>query len=171
MTRAALTVIALVTCLMTLPSLAADRDKFIGTWKLVSIEDHSPDRATSRFQFGPHPIGYIMYDRSEHMCVQIVDPDRAKWVSAEETYRPTESELRSAADGSVAYCGRYEVNQKEKFVVHHVELEFVPNEIGADRKRQYRFSGNRLELSPTPDLKLTWERVEVVRCCMRTRAE
>ena len=159
MTKASLAALGLLTCLVALPSLAADRDKFIGTWKLVSIEDHRPDRATSRMQLGPHPIGYIMYDRSGHMCVQILDPDRPKWASGESNYHPTEAELRSTEDGLVAYCGRFEVNQKEKFVVHHVELELVPNEIGADRKRQYRFTGNRLELSPSPDMKLTWERV------------
>ena len=160
MTRAAVAGVSLVACLMALPSWAADRDKFIGTWKLVAIEDHRPDRTTSRMQLGPHPIGYIMYDRIGHMCVQILDPDRPKWAGGESTYRPTEEELRSTEEGFVAYCGRFEVNEKEKFVVHHVELEFVPNEIGADRKRQYRFAGNRLELSPSPEMKLIWERVK-----------
>ena len=45
--------------------------RFVGMWRLVSITTSgqvNPDR-------GPHPTGFIVYDRSGNMAVQIM-PDR-----------------------------------------------------------------------------------------------
>jgi len=150
----------IVVALCSLPSAASDRDRFAGTWKLVSIADTRPARETQWAKFGARPQGYIMYDRTGHMCVQIMDPDRRKWKTIDPAYVPSSDELNATVAGYAAYCGRYDVNEKEKFVVHHVELELVPNSVGEDRKRQYRFHGDRLDLTPAPGLTLTWEKLK-----------
>ena len=99
-----------------------------------------------------------------HMCAVLVRPDRPQWGS-EET--PSEQEVRSAIAGLVAYCGAYEVDSKQGLVIHHVEVDRVPNAVGTLRKRRFAFSGNRLILrlpDPLPEgvveSSLTWERVE-----------
>jgi hypothetical protein len=98
------------------------------------------------------------------MCAVLTDPSRAKWKSDNS---PTEAELRSTFEHFVAYCGRYEVNEEQAFVVHHVEMDLVPNSIGTDLKRYFSLKGNRLELRPAEKLAkgvveyiLTWERVD-----------
>ncbi|HEV2113080.1 MAG TPA: lipocalin-like domain-containing protein [Terriglobales bacterium] len=139
---------------------ASDRDRFVGTWKLVSISDSRANYQKEWLQFGSHPKGYIMYDRTGHMCVQIIDPDRPKWKSAEPNTVPSADELNTAAAGYAAYCGRYDVNEKQKYVVHHVELELVPNSVGEDRRRGYRLYRDRLDLTPEPGRTLTWEKIK-----------
>ena len=42
--------------------------KFVGSWRLVSIEGNPPGRSFVYDQ----PTGLIMYDSSGHMCVNIV---------------------------------------------------------------------------------------------------
>lgn len=79
---------------------------------------------------------------------------------------PQDAEVRAAFDGFVAYCGTYEVNEKEQYVVHHVDLDKAPHIVGTDRRRSFVFSGNRLSLTlPSPPREgatqstLVWERV------------
>jgi hypothetical protein len=93
-----------------------------------------------------------------------MNPARPRWVVPSQ---PTEQEAWSALNGLVAYCGTYEVDAGEGTVVHHVELDTVPNRIGTARKRFFTFTGNRLVLRLAPPLaegvlesSLTWERVK-----------
>ena len=66
----------------------------------------------------------------------------------------------------MSYCGRYEVNEAEGYVIHHIDLDRVPDLAGTDRKRFYSLQGNRLILRAAPPLPagveewtITWERV------------
>jgi hypothetical protein len=97
------------------------------------------------------------------MCAVLADPDRPKWVSEA---APSDAEVHSAFDRLVAYCGTFEVNDAQSYVVHHIEMDRVPNLAGTDRKRYFAFSGNRLVLRPAPPLPagvqewtVEWERV------------
>ena len=42
--------------------------RFIGTWRLVSIQGDSASRVKNR---GPHPTGLIYYDGTGHMAAQV----------------------------------------------------------------------------------------------------
>jgi len=66
-----------------------------------------------------------------------------------------------------AYCGTYEVREKEGQVIHRPELAEWPHYIGSDQVRNFRLEGGRLILSleETPPngerrrYQITWERV------------
>jgi len=72
--------------------------------------------------------------------------------------------IPDAGDG---YCGTYEVDSKAGFVVHHVDLEKSPANIGINRKRWFTLEGNRLSLkidaaelpATQKESRLVWERV------------
>ena len=103
-----------------------------------------------------------MYGDSGIVCAFLSNPDRPRWKV--ET-APTEADLRSAIGGMVAYCGSYEFNERDGYILHHVQMDKVPNVIGTDRKRYFKLSGNRLVLQPTPlpegikEWTIEWERV------------
>jgi hypothetical protein len=135
----------------------------VGTWRLVSAEQRLTDDTIRPSPiYGPHGAGYLMYGSTGRMCVILVNPDRPSWSSEDE---PTPDEIKSAIDGFVAYYGSYEVNESEGFVLHHIEAHIVPNWVGADQKRYFDLSGNRLTLKVAPPLpkgvveyKFNWER-------------
>ena len=138
---------------------------FAGLWKLVSFDSTGPDGSPLSL-FGPDPIGTIMYDAQGHMAVQIMQ--RARPLFAQADWRAgTLEETKAAFDGYLAYFGRYEVNEAEGCVIHHMEGSLFPNWVGGDLKRFYVLSGNRLVLKTPPTLfggvagtsTLTWERV------------
>jgi hypothetical protein len=139
------------------------RSKLIGTWRLVSAVQHMDDGSQRPDpQPGPNGVGYIIYTDTGQMCAMLSNPDRPKWRS---TDSPTEAELRSAMNGLVAYCGTYEVNEKEGYVLHHIEFDRIPNLAGTDRKRLFTITGKRLVLRPSPppagikEWTVEWERV------------
>ena len=124
--------------------------QLVGTWRLVSDTQRLTDGTVRPDpQTGPRGMGYVMYSETGRICAVLANPDRPKWSS--ET-APVDAELRTAFDGLVAYCGTYEVDEAQGTVVHHVELDKVPNRAGLVRKRHFEVSGNQLVLRPAPPL-------------------
>ena len=137
--------------------------QFVGMWRLVSWTQRLADGTTRQ---NPQSVGYIIYTDTNRMCVVAMDPNRPKWKS--ET-APTDAEAMSAIRGLLAYCATVEIYSKEGFVLHHVEIEKVPNRVGLKRKRWFTFQGpNRVALrvdtpeltAPVVESTLIWERVE-----------
>ncbi len=139
--------------------------QFVGTWRLVSAVQRLADGTTrSNPIYGRGGVGYLIYTAEGRVSAMVMDPDRPRWKSPA---APTEQELRSAHRGLTAYCGTYEVDAEQGIVTHRVEIDKVPNNIGALHKRLFTFSGNRLILRPAPPLPegvveylITWERID-----------
>ncbi len=149
------------------PSPAQSQDpigtRFAGIWRLVSWEQRLADGTTRQ---SPLSIGYLIYTDTGRMCYVAMAPNRPKWkVEA----APTPEEALSAITGLGAYCATVEIHASEGFVVHHVEIERVPNRVGSTRKRWFTFQGaDRVALRidsaelrpPVIESTLIWERVE-----------
>lgn len=139
-------------------------DRIVGTWKLVSTEETMKDGSTRPFPaFGPHAKGFLMYQRDGYMCANLVNPDRPKWADPAHV---TQEEKVAAADGTFAYCGRYEIDVKQKQIVHLPEVATDPGYVGSRQIRPYRFEGGRLILSDVANddpsvtrWKIVWEKV------------
>lgn len=157
--------------LIIAPAVLAESDpkavarQFIGTWRLISIED-------TLLPSDPHdpPTGIIMYDATGRMAVQISRVSkRAAFLNG--TSHATTEEKATAFSTYAAYYGTFSVDPASGTVTHHLEGSLTPGLIGHDNVRYYEFKGNRLILSPVEDGKggrlaraattrhLTWERI------------
>jgi Lipocalin-like domain len=145
---------------------ASASSRLLGTWRLVSAGNISKDGKFEPFaEYGPHPIGYLMYDVTGHMCVSLANPNHPRWANPE---KPTDAEKLVSYRVMYAYCGTYEVREKENRVIHRPEMASWPHYVGTDQSRPYRFEGNRLILSDHETAadgqpsayQITWERVE-----------
>ena len=145
--------------------------KFVGAWRLVSIEGIPPGRP---FVYD-RPTGLIMYDPSGRMCVNIVlKADRKPFAPyAKGLLTATIEERAAAFDTYAAYFGTFTVDAKAGTVTHHLEDSLVPGRQGTDNIRWFEFQGdNRLYLIPIEDgkggvlprkdatFKLLWERLK-----------
>lgn len=142
-------------------SAASLADRFVGTWKLVSIETRNakgevvpPARATTA-----PPTGYIIYDSAGYMAVSIMPTGRKRNVGV----TVTDAEAKAAIEGYTAYFGTFTVNASEQFVTHNLQGSLNPG-MAAAQKRFFEMSGNRLTLKPPPaangnQARLTWERI------------
>ncbi len=146
---------------------SAIAEKIIGTWKLVSIEDHRPNPPQREY----NPTGSIIYDATGRMAVQITRrSDRAKF-AAEEIAQATTEEKAAAFSSYAAYYGTYTINEAAGTITHHVEGGLWSNDVGKDLVRYFKLYGNRITLIPVetndsrpatspPVRSLTWERVK-----------
>lgn len=143
------------------------KNKFIGTWKLIAAEAQRPNGEVVPYRYGTNSIGYIMYDATGRMAVQLMRLDRPRFAAATADQGASE-EIKAAFDGYGAYFGVYEIHEAEGFVIHHVEGSLFPNNVGTDQKRFFEFSGDKLILKPPPQQmggeqvspRITWQRVK-----------
>lgn len=140
------------------------RDRLVGTWKLVSTELTMKDGTTRPDpQYGANGKGFLMYTREGYMCADLVNPDRPKWV---DDNNPTTEEKLAAAEGTFAYCGRYEIDAKQNRIVHLPEVATDPGYVGSRQIRPYKFEDGRLVLSDVatePGVarwKIVWEKAK-----------
>jgi Lipocalin-like domain len=147
------------------PGQSTAHERLVGTWKLVSAGTFRPDGQFEPYpEYGPNPIGYLMYDTTGRMCVSLSNPNHPHWADSE---KPTDAEKLRSFDAFFAYCGSYEVREKENRVIHRPEVGSWPHYIGTNQSRNFRFEGHRLILSDeeTPPggerrrYQITWQRV------------
>ncbi len=143
--------------------------KFVGSWRLVSIEGNPPGRPVVY----DRPTGLLMYDPSGRMSVQIVlKADRKPFAPfTKGILTATTEEKATAFESYAAYFGTYTADAKASTITHHLEDNLVPGRRGTDNVRWFEFQGdNRLLLIPIEDgkggvlarkdatYKLLWER-------------
>ena len=139
----------------------------VGTWRLVAIEERDADgKLTIPLDYGPEPIGLLMYDATGHMSAQAMRRGRAR-LPSDDVHLATPEQAKAALVGYNGYFGRYEVRPSEGLVIHHVEGSMIPNWEGGQQPRRFTLAGDRLILEPPPiqaagqkrTRRLTWERV------------
>jgi hypothetical protein len=142
-------------------------DKFIGTWKLVSWTVEQADGEVTDSPLGSNPLGSLMYQPGARMSVALMRPDRPRFAS-NNLVDATPEEIKAGFEGYLAYCGSYEVNEAERFIIHRLEFSSFPNWVETDQKRYFEFTGNRLTLKTPPVTvmgpvevhSLVWERLQ-----------
>lgn len=120
-----------------------------GRWSLETYEN---------FQSPGHSIlisegqsGYLEYSQDGRVAVSI---------------RRDEMQLKSLELGKhlgeIEYRGRYEVDESNHTVYHHIEKANDPTRIGKTLTRKYLLTGDHLEITGTGlegRVKLTWARI------------
>jgi hypothetical protein len=96
-----------------------------------------------------------MYQPEEYMSVALMRPDRPNFAS-DNLVEATPEEVETAFGGYISYFGSYEVNERERFIIHRLQLSWFPNLVGTEQKRFFEFAGDRLMLK-TPPLTLLGE--------------
>jgi hypothetical protein len=136
---------------------------FVGTYRGRGQDYVARDGTVSRIT-RTEPAARLVYTADGTVIVVSTRADRPllpSHVSGNDFSGATPEEKASAADGSVAYAGRYEVQGDR--VLHHVEVSLFPNWVGTTNVRGYQWNGNMLILSTPPDAeggvrRIHWER-------------
>jgi Lipocalin-like domain len=119
------------------------RNRLIGAWKLVSLEEPSADGRVRRAD----SAGMFVFTRDGKASVQVM-------------YRTAQTGSAFAQGGYEASYGSYRVENSSTFTFH-VDGALVRSLIGKDLTRGYEISNNRLIVKPTDPnehWRVVWER-------------
>ena len=140
---------------------SALKDRFVGTWKLIDIEQrNAKGELVQPSSAAPaNRTGYLIYDPAGYVAVSIMPVGRKKYAGAQ----PTEDEAKAAITGYAAYFGTFTINDSDSSITHHLQGSLNPG-MAADQKRIFELAGNRLTLKPPVSAngnqsRLTWERL------------
>src|SRR5215813_4395566 len=111
------------------------KEQLVGAWTQVSIDATSPD-GTKRELFGPDPKGIVIYTSDGHFALVQTRADLTKLATSNRA-TATPEEAKAVVAGSIAYFGRYSVDEASKFVTVDIQGSTFANQIGSanDNKR------------------------------------
>ena len=133
-------------------------EQVIGTWKLVSYETQDAD-GNIVYPLGKDAKGFIMYNPDGYMSAQIMALGRPAYKSGN-LHTGTMEEMAAAAHGYLAYSGRFEVDEKNNTLTHHMEVSMNPTWLDQSQPRIAHIHENRIVIfnGLKPEDKLVWER-------------
>ena len=128
------------------PAPLPDRERILGTWKLVSYVGEDVASGARADVMGPHPSGYIEYGRDGRMMVITVGSDRRKPAGSV----ATPEEAKALLTSLLAYAGTWTLDTAAHTVTHHIDVSWDETRTGEAHVRSYRFEGDRLTLTTQP---------------------
>jgi len=111
------------------------KEQLVGTWLQVSIDGTFPD-GTKRQLFGPDPKGIVIYTADGYFSLMQSRADLTKLASSNRA-TATPEEAKAVVAGSIAYFGKYSVDEASKVVSVDIQGSTFANQIGStsDNKR------------------------------------
>ena len=105
------------------------REQLVGTWLQVSIDGTFPD-GTKRQLFGPNPKGILIYTSDGYFSLMQSRVDLPK-LEFSNRATATAEEAKAVVAGSIAYFGKYTVNEASKVVSIDIQVR-NPRHCGQD---------------------------------------
>jgi hypothetical protein len=124
------------------------RDRFIGAWRLVWLEEPGADGKVQRAEC----TGSLVFTREGRMSVQVMYRNPQAGTPA--------GPVQYAQGGYEASFGRYEVDAGLRTFTYHVEGALVRSLVGKELTRSFDLSGSQLIVkssNPSEHWRVAWE--------------
>lgn len=134
------------------------KEKFVGKWQLESVIVKHGDNII--YPFGKEVKGLLFYD-NDHMSVQIMMPNTTpiqKTLTKDRNLNLKDMAWCLKNLGYMGYFGKYNIDEVNKQIIHHVDASISQNIVGGDEIRNYLFSDDGLILSTGP-MELKWRKL------------
>jgi hypothetical protein len=143
-------------------SAKSDKERFIGTWTLVSLT--AGEGANQTLPYGPNPKGTMMIDANGRFSIMVMRSDLPKF-AANNRMSGTPEENKAVVQGSIAYFGTYSIDEATHVLTVNVEGSTYPNFVGGTQTRILSFDGDEVTyFNPTPSMggsaKVTYRRAK-----------
>jgi hypothetical protein len=146
--------------------ISSSGGQLVGTWRLISRVVRLEDGTAVQEGLGTTPKGYLMYDSSGHMAVQLLRPDRPAAIDCSPSGSAQSDNSPQLLNGYEAYFGTYTIDETNHTVTHHLEGALAAADVGKSLVRNFQVSGEKLTIvvrtssSKEKQIRtLSWERV------------
>ena len=148
------TITALGIVLMTSATVGqpakSDKERFIGTWTLVSLT--SGEGANQTLPYGPNPKGTMMVDVNGRFSIMVARSDLPKFAS-NNRMSGTPEENKAIVQGTIAYFGTYSIDEATHVLTVNIDGSTFPNFMGGAQTRILSFDGDEVTyFNPTPSM-------------------
>jgi Lipocalin-like domain len=133
-------------CLVAQPGFAADNDKIVGTWKLVSYEVEVQSTGQKEPVMGVHPTGYVTFTPDGRAYVLLTADGRAP--------AKTDQERAALLNTLSAYTGTYSI--EGEMWTTQVEVASNPEWVATKQVRNIKLEGDRLVVSTSWRVMANW---------------
>jgi len=121
------------------PSFADDREKVIGTWKLVSHDVEFQATGQKEPADGRSPTGYAIFTAEGRVMFVLMGEGRKPAQTVEDR--------ANLLDSLTAYTGTYRV-EGDKWITT-VDVAWRPEWVGTEQTRYFKLDGDRLHVTST----------------------
>lgn len=124
-------------------------NRFFGVWKLQSFLMSTKSGLVKFSPLGKNPNGTLIYTENGCMSVHLSKQNRKHFSSQYAMLGiGKKAEVNDTIRNYVAYCGTFSL---EGDTIHHkIDSHIIPNELGKDYIRYYKFENDRLILDTAP---------------------
>ena len=146
--RCTLTLLALasaIACAKTPMPQSQPNASLVGTWRIIRHSAPAGADTGASLSFGSRPRGYLVYDATGHVFLQVQDAATADSVQSRWRDAP-DSVLRKLLHGFQAYFGTYSVDSVAQLVTHRLEGEVLPRFGAIEVATPFRLWGDSLIL-------------------------
>jgi hypothetical protein len=141
------------------------KDKLVGTWRLVSASSKSAPGEQNEPPYGSNPAGLLTYTEDGRVSAMI-SYDGRKLLSGGAKLPALLEEQAEAFRTFLAYGGRYKVNGDK--VIHSIEISSIQNYVNRELARTLKFEGDDIILITPPmmvngkmqTIELVWRRIQ-----------
>src|SRR4029077_1073253 len=154
--------VALTTAATVGQSAKSDKERFVGSWTLISLT--SGEGANQTLPYGPNPKGTMMVDANGRFSITVVRSDLPKFAS-NNRMDGTPDENEAIVKGSIAYFGTYSIDEATHVLTVNIEGSSFPNFTGGTQARILSFHDDEVTyFNPTPSMggsaKVTYRRAK-----------
>jgi len=140
----------------------SDKERFIGSWTLISLT--SGEGSDQTLPYGPNPKGTMMVDANGRFSITVVRSDLPKFTSGNRM-SGTAEENKAVVQGAIAYFGTYTIDEATHVLTVNVEGSTFPNFTGGTQTRILSFQDDEVTyFNPTPSMggsaKVTYRRAK-----------
>jgi Lipocalin-like domain len=112
----------------------AMKDALVGSWRLLISDVVNPD-TTQTPQFGPNPMGLLMFDANGHYSSMVMRSSNRPKFAANDRTKGTDAENKAVVNGMIVHFGTWTVDEPTKTLTFHIEGSSYPNWDGSTQKR------------------------------------
>ncbi len=120
------------------------KEQIVGTW--IAISQYVDQDGKKLEPFGTNPKGIVVYDTNGHFVLVLQRATLPKFTS-NNRLTGTSDENRAIVQGSIAYFGKYSIDENERKINLHYDGTTYPNWDGEDQVRLVEISGDELRVT------------------------
>ena len=129
---------------MSNENVSKARERFVGVWTLESFTERS-DADERSAPLGEKPLGFLIYTSDGFVSAQLMRAKRELF-KADPWEAGASSDAVDLTKDYIAYCGRYEIDEKSSEVIHMPVVALLPNLIHQEQHRSFTFEEDTLTL-------------------------